>query len=576
MKNINILCVILARGGSKGIPYKNIYKINNHPLISYTIEAAKKSSYINQVYISTDDKKIAYQAKLYGGIVPFLRSKKYSTDKTTSVDALKDTVKKIENITKIKYDYIIELPCVSPLRDENDIDEALKILINSNYDSVVSYVNTGEKHPIRLKRINNINSITNFCKEYKEPPKGSRRQDFEPCFIRNGAIYAMTRDCLIRQHSREGKKSYPFIMPDEKSVNIDNKFDLLNARLLIENGFCNNAPKKIEKFLKFSSKHKKYDVLITSRLLFNEKLIEKFCKNFNCVIVNTDDIDLLKKYLTKAKIWICSPAPSYKIDKNLLHSAKSLKVLITPSTGTTHIDVNYCNKRKIIVRNILNTPLVKKIYASSEFTFSLMLSMIKNIPTAIKTVNSGHWRNEEDNLRSNELINKNVGIIGYGRIGKNLSKYCNSFGMNIYVHDQIVNKNINKNFYFYSDLSKMLPRCDIIFLCISYSQINYKFMDDKKFKLMKKGSMFINTSRGEAICEKSLLKALKSKRIKKASLDVVANEQDNLNKNILINYSKKNENLIITPHIAGCTIESETKAAQQCYNILESYRGAYL
>ena len=88
--------------------------------------------------------------------------------------------------------------------------------------------------------------------------------------------------------------------------------------------------------------------------------------------------------------------------------------------------------------------------------------------------------------------------------------------------------------------------------------------------------MFINTSRGEAICEKSLLKALKSKRIKKASLDVVANEQGDLNKNILINYSKKNENLIITPHIAGCTIESETKAAQQCYNILESYRGAYL
>ena len=114
LKSVKILCVILARGGSKGIPYKNIYKINNHPLISYTIEAAKKSKYIKKVYVSTDDKKIAQQAKLYGGIIPFLRPKKFATDKTTSVDALK-ILKKL-NTTKINYDYIIELPCVSPLR----------------------------------------------------------------------------------------------------------------------------------------------------------------------------------------------------------------------------------------------------------------------------------------------------------------------------------------------------------------------------------------------------------------------------------------------------------------------------
>ena len=167
LESVKILCVILARGGSKGIPYKNIYKINNHPLISYTIEAAKKSKYIKKVYVSTDDKKIAQQAKLYGGIIPFLRPKKFATDKTTSVDALKNTVEKIEYLTKINYDYIIELPCVSPLRDETDINNALEILINSDYDSVVSYVNTGEKHPIRLKRISKSNSITNFCKEYK-------------------------------------------------------------------------------------------------------------------------------------------------------------------------------------------------------------------------------------------------------------------------------------------------------------------------------------------------------------------------------------------------------------------------
>ena len=85
--------------------------------------------------------------------------------------------------------------------------------------------------------------ITNFCKDYKEAKWGSIRQDFEPCFIRNGAIYAMTRDCIVKSKSRWGKKSFPLIMSDKKSINIDTKFDLLMAKMMIENGYCKNFPK---------------------------------------------------------------------------------------------------------------------------------------------------------------------------------------------------------------------------------------------------------------------------------------------------------------------------------------------
>jgi D-3-phosphoglycerate dehydrogenase len=570
-----IICVILARGGSKGIPYKNIFPINNHPLISYSIEAARKSSFLTCVYVSTDDKKIAKQAKLYGAKIPFLRPKKYATDIAPSVDALKNTVEKIEKINKVKYEYIIELPCVSPLRDEEDIDNVLIKLIESKYDSIISYVNTGEKHPIRLKRLKN-QKITNFCKEYKEPPKGSRRQDFEPCYIRNGAIYAMTRDCLFRQNSREGKNSFPYLMSDEKSVNIDNKFDLLVAKLLIENGYCKNVPKKKEHFIKSSNYAKTYDVLITARFLFNKDLISKFTKNFNCIIINSSDINLIKKYLKTAKVWLCSPAPVYKIDSDLLKIAKDLKVIITPSTGTTHIDTNFCKKNNIIIQNILKTPLIKKIHASSEFSFSLMLALIKNIPQAIRAVKSGHWRNEEDILRSRELFGKNVGIIGYGRIGKNLTRYCKSFNMKVNIFDPLISKVKQKNLNHYNDLKEMLSISDIVFLCISYSEKNYKFMNFKYFRHMKKNSIFVNTSRGEAICESSLIKSIKSKRINKSAVDVVSNEQEKIDENILIKYSKKNENLLITPHMAGLTFESETKAAQQCFEILNSYKGVYI
>ena len=106
------LCVILARGGSKGIPKKNIFEICGHPLISYSIEAAKNSTLINDIVVSTDDKEIAKIAKLYGAKVPFLRSKFLANDKTPSVDALYDCVLKTEK----KFGYYNNSYWIRPLR----------------------------------------------------------------------------------------------------------------------------------------------------------------------------------------------------------------------------------------------------------------------------------------------------------------------------------------------------------------------------------------------------------------------------------------------------------------------------
>jgi len=139
-----IICIILARGGSKGIPRKNIYPINGHPLISYSIQAAKEAKFIDKIVVSTDDKRIAKISRDYGAETPFLRSKKLSGDKVPSMDALRDCALKCENFYNEKYDIIIELPCVSPLRDASYVNRAIKIIKSKNYDSVVSYVNTGE------------------------------------------------------------------------------------------------------------------------------------------------------------------------------------------------------------------------------------------------------------------------------------------------------------------------------------------------------------------------------------------------------------------------------------------------
>jgi D-3-phosphoglycerate dehydrogenase / 2-oxoglutarate reductase len=568
-KNISILCIILARGGSKGIPGKNIFPINNHPLISYTITAGLGSKYIKDVIVSTDDKKISKEAKSYGAKVPFLRPKKLAKDKTLSVDALRFTVLEYEKFTRKKFDYVIELPCVSPFRDSNDINIALEKLINSKSDSVISYVNTGEKHPTRLKRIKNL-SVSDFCKEYPEPKRGSRRQDFESCFIRNGAIYAMTRECIVNQKSRQGKKSLPFIMDESKSINIDNKFDLLVAKTLIENGHCNNVPKKrfIEK--KFFYNKQKPKLLITTPLHFTGDLEEKFKNKYECTITKTENLKDLKKILINVDAWLCSPCPTYVINRDLLENAKNLKLIVTPSTGSNHIDVKYCKKRTIKIKTLLKTKFIKNIYASSEFTFSLMLSVLKKIPKAISAVKSGHWRDEEDLLRSKELFGKNLGIIGFGRIGSNIAKYAKAFKMNIFTYDpfkKIKNKSINQK----KRYQDVLKNSDILFICVNLNDKTKNMVNKSWFKEMKKGAILINTSRGEVIEEKQIIKSLQSKKLSYVATDVVANEQNDISKNILVKYSKKNDNLIITPHVAGLTNESETKAAKQSYITLNRF-----
>ena len=557
--NKKILAVILARGGSKGIPKKNIYMISGHPLISYSIEAAKKSKLIHKIVVSTDDTDIADIANQYGAFTPFIRSKRLSEDTVPSVDALRDCVLKSEKFFNEKYDFVIELPCVSPFRDNKDVDNVLKTLIKKKCDSIISYVNTGEKHPTRLKRIIK-NKVTNFCKDYPEPDVGSRRQDFEPCYIRNGSIYAMTRKCIIDLKSRNGKKSYPFIMPLEKSINIDEKFDLEIANLLIENGRCNNKPTKIKNSEKdkkiFKNKNFK-NLLISAPTNFLQKNIEILTKKFNCEFLENFEKKNICKNLKNKDAWLCHPSPEYFINKSILSYGNRLKLIVTPSTGATHIDLNFCKKKKITVLPITVSKDFNEIKASSEFTFLLSMLGFKKIILAINEVKKGNWRNIENTLRGHEIIDKKIGIIGYGRIGKNLTKYFSAFGAKIKVYDP----NVKINKLYKASIDNILKDSDLIITCISYSPKNYNFANKKFFSKFKKGSIFINTSRGEVIDEKALINALNKKTLSFAAVDVVKNEQDlNKKNNILIDYSKRNKNLLVTPHMAGLTYESEKKA----------------
>ena len=226
-----ILCVLQVRGGSKGVPKKNIRKVNGKPLMTWTIESAKKSNVFDSIWVSSDSDEIIEVGRKEE-VNTIKRPEELSGDEVLSVDSLHWAVNEIEGLYGIKYDYVVELPVVCPLRNEDHIREAVEKLITTGADSVISVTQMTDKHPVRMKRITDDDLIEDFCSEYPEGDAG-RRQDLEPCYIRNGGIYSMKRDTLMNEKTRHGKVSRPYVMEDKYSINIDSEMDLRIAEVML-------------------------------------------------------------------------------------------------------------------------------------------------------------------------------------------------------------------------------------------------------------------------------------------------------------------------------------------------------
>ena len=230
-KEIHILGLTLARGGSKSVPRKNIKPIAGLPLIGYTITEALKSKFITRYIVSTDDEEIQQVAIQCGAEAPFLRPSEFSTDEASSVSAMQHAVDWVERQEGVEYDYIVELMCTNPMKTVEDIDASIEKLISTKADSVIAVHQLEDHHPARIKKIID-DKITDFC--IPEIPE-SRRQDLKPeAYIRSGSIYALKRDHLMIEGKRYGSdNSRPYILPQERAVNIDTEVDFMIAELML-------------------------------------------------------------------------------------------------------------------------------------------------------------------------------------------------------------------------------------------------------------------------------------------------------------------------------------------------------
>nr|WP_242821825.1 acylneuraminate cytidylyltransferase family protein [Clostridium massiliodielmoense] len=226
--NKKILAIIPARGGSKGIPHKNIMKICDKPLISYSIEAAKKSKYIDYILVSTDDVDIKEVSLNYGAKVPFLRPNEISTDRAKSIDVVLHGINYLKEHND-NFEYVVLLQPTSPLRTSKDIDDAIKNIIESDKDSLISVCECSE-NPILMRTIEKekLKPILEFNGD------NLRRQELPTFYVFNGAIYINKVYMLQNKKEFIDENTIPFIMDSKKSIDIDNMIDAKIAEMILK------------------------------------------------------------------------------------------------------------------------------------------------------------------------------------------------------------------------------------------------------------------------------------------------------------------------------------------------------
>lgn len=228
----SVLGIIPARGGSKGLREKNIAPLNGIPLIAHTITAARQSRMLDDLLVSTDSEAIAAVARTYHLPVPWLRPPELARDTSRVQDAIRHAIG--QHPDGERFEYILLLQPTAPLRQSFDIDNAIALAFRYQVDSVVSFVEDASRHPYLACRIDS-GTDDSPPRAYPVIPSepGKPRQEFPRCAFRNGAIYLVRRRYFLKENTFISPDCVPYIMPRDRSANIDTKEDIVYAEYLI-------------------------------------------------------------------------------------------------------------------------------------------------------------------------------------------------------------------------------------------------------------------------------------------------------------------------------------------------------
>jgi CMP-N-acetylneuraminic acid synthetase len=236
MDNVNILAVIPARGGSKGVPRKNIRLLNGKPLLVYAIEEAKKCQYINRIVVSSDDYEILKIAEK-AGAEPILRPEQIATDTASTEDVLIHAVNYLKKKYNYQTDIVVTLPPTSPLRTAATINKCIKFLLETGADSVLTV-----NKDLSCFGTMGENGVFKHLWQYPR-----RRQDRKPIFKENSAVYVTKKETLFKKKCVLGDDLRGVIIEDVEAIDINTEFDFYLAEYLIKWGDMSHGKNKNSK-----------------------------------------------------------------------------------------------------------------------------------------------------------------------------------------------------------------------------------------------------------------------------------------------------------------------------------------
>ena len=265
----------------------------------------------------------------------------------------------------------------------------------------------------------------------------------------------------------------------------------------------------------------------------------------------------------------------HPMDKELFAAAPGLRALVSATTGLDHIDLEAAAVHGVTVLSLQGEmEFLEELSATAELTWGLLLSLLRRIPQAIDSVKEGGW--DRDIFRGNELRGKRLGILGLGRLGRMVAEYGRAFGMAVAAHDPYVS-DWSTGVDLRSAAEDLMEDTQVLSIHVPLNDETRGLMDGAMLARLPEGAVLINTSRGAVVDEAALLAALGSGHLAGAGLDVVAKELSGGPSQAFLAYARAHDNLIITPHMGGATVESMEKVevfmAQKLARFLESGKG---
>ena len=245
-----------------------------------------------------------------------------------------------------------------------------------------------------------------------------------------------------------------------------------------------------------------------------------------------------------------------QVDKEALDAGHNLVAVVTATTGLDHIDIQHAQKKGVKVLSLHGeADFLRKVGATAEHTWALLLALIRKVPQASRSVLNGYW--DRDKFRGSELRGKRLGILGLGRLGEKIALYGNAFEMKVLAYDPFRTAWPN-DVIRCSNLNALLSKSEILSIHIPLNEKTKGLIGKQELAVLLEDGILINTSRGEIVDSHALIESLSAGHLAGAAVDVIEGERNAAmrDKNSLIAYAKTHSKLLITPHIGGATWES--------------------